>query len=143
MFIKQVSVFLENTTGSLEKLTRKVADAGIDLYAMSIAETEHYGILRMIVSDTESCLTVLKEAGYTVRITDVLAVCVPDRPGGLADLLGVLREQDIAVEYLYSFVRAPGKHALLTLYLSDLQEGLRVLKAAGVTLMSQEHLKEL
>ncbi|MEG2135879.1 MAG: ACT domain-containing protein, partial [Clostridia bacterium] len=77
MFVKQISVFLENAKGALSKMTRLLADAGLDLIAMSIADTEHYGILRCIVSDTDKGIQVLRENGYTVRLTDVLAVCVP------------------------------------------------------------------
>jgi hypothetical protein len=108
MYVKQVSVFLENRKGSLTDLTRTLSDNGIDLIALSIADTEQYGILRCIMTDMEKGVKALKDAGYVVRITDVLAVCVPDRPGGLNAVLEKLTEHDISIEYVYSFVRSTG-----------------------------------
>lgn len=143
MYVKQISVFLENAKGSLSKMTRLLADAGLDLIALSIADTEHYGILRCIVSDTDKGMKALRDAGYTARLTEVLAVCVPDRPGGLADVLGTLYEEDISVEYIYSFVRSSGSYALVIFHLSDLEKGKRVLCEKGVKLLEQEQIRSL
>lgn len=143
MYVKQISVFLENAKGSLSKMTRLLADAGLDLIALSIADTEHYGILRCIVSDTDKGVKALKDAGYTARLTDVLAVCVPDRPGGLAEVLEALSEEEISVEYVYSFVRSTGSYALVIFHLSDLERGTKVLTAKGVKLLEQEQIRSL
>ena len=87
MFVKQVSIFLENTKGSLKKVTALLRDNGIDHIALSIADTRDFGILRTIVSDTDRAVEIIREAGYAAKLTDVLAVAVPDRPGGLNDVL--------------------------------------------------------
>jgi hypothetical protein len=143
MYVKQVSVFLENRKGSLTDLTRTLSDNGIDLIALSIADTEQYGILRCIMTDMEKGVKALKDAGYVVRITDVLAVCVPDRPGGLNAVLEKLTEHDISIEYVYSFVRSTGSHALVIFHLSDLNKGLKVLTEAGVTLLDNDQVRSL
>ena len=143
MYVKQISVFLENTKGTLSKMTQLLADAGLDLIALSIADTEHYGILRCIVTDTEKGMQVLKDAGYTARLTDVLAVCVPDYPGGLANVLAYLSTEDISVEYLYSFVRTSGNFALVIFHLTDIERGRAVLLEKNVRLLEQAELRSL
>ncbi len=143
MFVQQISVFLENTKGSLSKLTRVLSDNQIDLIALSIADTENYGILRGIVNDTTKAVEALRAAGYTVRLTDVLAVCVQDRPGGLADVLEELDKQDIGIEYLYSFVRNTGSHALVIFRVPDADRAIETLKDAGVRLLDQEQVMSL
>ena len=143
MNAKQISVFLENSKGTLAKMTRLFGENGLDLIALSIADTEHYGILRCIVSDTDAGVKLLKDAGYTARLTEVLAVCVPDRPGGLADVLAHLSDEDISVEYLYSFVRASGDFALVIFHLSDIERGRRVLIGKGVRLLDQDEIRAL
>jgi len=143
MYVKQISVFLENSTGTLAALTGLLGENGIDLIAMSIADTEHYGILRTIVSDTDKAAAVLKAAGYTVKLTDVLAVSVPDRPGGLHDILVALSEENIGMSYVYSFVRSSGSHAMVIFRVSDLEAAERLLKQHDVTVLSQEQVREL
>ena len=143
MFVKQISVFLENTKGSLVRLTRLLSKAGVDLIAMTIADTENYGIMRCIVSDTEKGVKIMREAGYVARLTDVLAVSVPDRPGGLTDVLTLLNAADISVEYLYSFVRNSGSHALVIFRLNDNERGMRVLQEGDIELLTQEQVRSL
>ena len=143
MFIKQVSVFLENTKGGLLKITQVVNKAGIDLIALSIADTEHYGILRCIVNDTEKAVEAIREAGNTVRLTDVLAVSVTDEPGGLATVLALLNAADIFVEYLYSFVRNSGTNALIIFRVDDNEKAARILGEAGIEMLSQEQVNGL
>ena len=143
MFVKQISVFLENTTGSLARLTRLLSKNGVDLIALSIADTEQYGIMRCIVSDTELGVKIMKEAGYVARLTDVLAVSVPDQPGGLSNVLTLLNAADVSVEYLYSFVRNSGSHALVIFRLSDNARGVRVLQEGDITLLTQEEVRSL
>ncbi len=143
MYVKQVSVFLENKKGSLTGLTRILSDSGIDLIALSIADTEQYGILRCIMTDTDKGVKALKDAGYVVRLTDVVAVCVPDVPGGLNSVLELLTDNDISVEYVYSFVRSTGSHALVIFHLSDIEKGLRVLTERGVKLLDNDQVRSL
>ena len=143
MYVKQVSVFLENKKGSLTDLTRILSGNGIDLIALSIADTEQYGILRCIMTDLDKGVKVLKNAGYVVRLTDVLAVCVPDHPGGLSQVLELLTKNDISVEYVYSFVRSTGSHALVIFHLSDLEKGLKVLTDNQVKLLDNDQVRSL
>jgi hypothetical protein len=143
MFVQQISVFLENTKGSLSRITRVLSQNKIDLIALSIADTEHYGILRGIVSDTEKAVAILKEAGYTVKLTDVLAVRVPDEPGGLASVLTLMNAADISIEYLYSFVRSSGSHALVIFRVPDPERAIRVLEEADIKLLDQEQVYAL
>ena len=143
MYIKQISVFLENTKGSLSRLTRLLSKNGVDLVALTIADTEQYGIMRCIVSDTELGVKIMKEAGYVARLTDVVGVSVPDQPGGLAAVLTLLNAADVAVEYLYSFVRTHGSHAMVIFRLSDNEKGLRVLKEGDIELLTQEEVRSL
>ena len=143
MYVKQVSVFLENKKGSLTDLTGILNSSGIDLIALSIADTEQYGILRCIMTDMDKGVQALKDAGYVVRLTDVLAVCVPDRPGGLNEVLELLTANDISVEYVYSFVRSTGSHALVIFHLSDLPKGQKVLTERGVKLLDNDEVRSL
>jgi len=143
MFVKQISVFLENTKGSLSRLTRLLSKGGIDLIALSIADTENYGIMRCIVSDTEKGIKIMREAGYVARLTDVLAVSVPDQPGGLAGVLALLNAAEVSVEYLYSFVRNSGTNALVIFRLNDNERGMRVLEEGDITLLTQEEVRSL
>lgn len=143
MFVKQISVFIENTPGRLSDFTRVLADNGIDLVSLSIADTTHFGILRGIVAEPEAAAKLLIERGYSVKVTDVLAVCVPDHPGGLNEILSRLAEKDIALEYLYSFVRRSGDHALIILRVDRPAEAVSVLTEAGVRLLTQADVKAL
>ena len=143
MYVKQVSVFLENKKGSLTDLTGILNGSGIDLIALSIADTEQYGILRCIMTNMDKGVQALKDAGYVVRLTDVLAVCVPDRPGGLNEVLELLTANDISVEYVYSFVRSTGSHALVIFHLSDLPKGQKVLTERGVKLLDNDEVRSL
>lgn len=143
MFVKQVSIFLENTKGSLRKVTALLRDNGIDLIALSIADTRDFGILRTIVSDTDRAVEVIREAGYAAQLTEVLAVAVPDRPGGLNDVLELLDQNGIAIEYLYSFVRTSGDHALIIFRVEELDRASEVLAGAGIKLLMQEQVRNL
>jgi hypothetical protein len=126
MYVKQISVFIENTPGRLADFTRLLGEHQIDLVSLSIADTTHFGILRGIVADYERAEKIIGEAGYTVRLTDVLAASVPDQPGGLASVLKMLSENGISIEYLYSFVRNAGKNALIIFRVEELDKAARV-----------------
>lgn len=138
--VKQLSVFIENSKGRLAHLTRVLGDAGVDLHSLSIADTTNFGILRAIVDDNEKALKVLRENGYTVNITELLAVAVQDIPGGLAQALEILNTEDIGVEYLYSFVRKPTQSALILFKVEDPKKAVAALERHGMKILSQEEL---
>ena len=138
--VKQLSVFLENSKGRLAHMTRILSDAHIDLLALSIADTTDFGILRAIVTDLDKAVEVLRAENYTVAVSEVLAVTVPDRPGGLAEVLLMLNEADIGVEYLYSYVRKSVQNALIMFKVDDNAAAMRVIQANGLRLVSQEEL---
>jgi hypothetical protein len=105
MKVEQISIFLENKPGALAEVTRILGDSGINIRALSLADTKDFGILRLIVNDNDRARQVLDQKGFTVRKTEVVAVEVPDRPGGLADILKSLADAGVNVEYLYAFVQ--------------------------------------
>lgn len=139
--IKQISVFVENKKGRLAALTKVLADAGIDLVSLSIADTTQFGILRCIVSDVDKAVLVLKEAGFTINLTDVVGVCVPDAPGGLYSVLDVLTKKDISISYLYSFARRDKKDAVILIKVENAQEAVDAFNEAGIELATQDDVK--
>lgn len=143
MYVKQISVFIENQPGKLADFAELLGREGIDLVALSIADTTNFGILRCIVCDWERAEKVMTESGYTARVTDVLAVSVPDRPGGMAAAIRALTDAGISIEYLYSFVRTAGSNALLIFRVEELEKASSVLKASGITIISQEEVRTL
>ena len=142
MFIDQISVFMENKKGRLSSLTRILADNGIDLVALSIADTADYGIMRAIVNDTPGAEKALRAAGFMVSTTRVLGVVVPDTPGGLSDVLEIFSRGDVSVEYLYSFVRHQGKNALIMFKVTPVEKAVELLEKAGIELVTQEQVKK-
>lgn len=141
MAIDQISVFLENETGGLADVADVLARSAVDIRAMSLADETDFGILRLIVDDTERAAGALKQAGFTLRKTPVVAVLVPDRPGGLATTLNALR--GIAVEYLYAFVQRQGEQAVVVFRFEDLEQAVRTLRGAGATLLEAEDVRKL
>lgn len=141
--VKQLSVFLENRKGSLAAMAQLLGSSGINMLALSIAETDNFGICRLIVSNAEEGVRILRAAGYTVRITEVLVVCVPDRPNGLAEVLRMMEHEDISVEYLYSFVRNSGYNALIIFRLSDIGRAERLCEEKGVKTLSKDEVEAL
>ena len=140
MNILQISVFLENRAGQLAEITKLLAQEGVDIRALSIAETADYGLARMIVSDAHKASDVLLHHGDILSMTPVYAVEVPDAPGGLAELLGLLAENSIDVEYMYSlFFHEPGK-ACMVLRVSNEPMFLSVLGTNRVRIVGMEEL---
>ena len=140
MYVKQISVFIENTKGKLAQFTKLLGDEGIDLVSMSIADTTNFGILRGIVADYERAVEVIEKAGYTACITDVLAVTVPDQPGGLANILSILSTNGVSIEYLYSFVRRKGNNALIVFRVEQIEKAQEILLQNGTVLLNQEDI---
>lgn len=134
MWVKQISIFLENKSGRLATVTRLLADHNFNIRALSIADTSDFGILRLIVNDPNRAYQVLKDAGFTVNETEVLAVEIPDRPGGLAGVLDLLHKAGTNVEYLYAFVSKSAENALVLLKVENLEQAVVVLTANGITI---------
>ncbi|MBQ9885258.1 MAG: ACT domain-containing protein [Lachnospiraceae bacterium] len=145
MFVRQISVFVENVRGTLRKITKLIGDAGIDILALSVADTANFGIVRMIVreADIEKGLKVLKDAGCPARTNRVVCVCVPNRPSGLDEVLAVIDESDVSIEYLYSFNYSADGQALIIFRLSDTEAGAKLLLDNGIVLFTQEEVNAL
>jgi len=143
MLVKQISVFLENKKGRLATLTKVLGDHSIDISALSIADTSNFGIMRAIVNQPDKAVKVIRESGFTVSTTDVLAVEVPDYPGGLAGVLAILEKADISIEYLYSFVRTPNESALILFRIEEPEKAINVLRNANIKLLSEEEVYAL
>jgi hypothetical protein len=140
MKIRQISVFIENKVGRILEITEVLGRSGVNIRALSLADTSDFGILRMIVNDIDRAMAVLKESGFIVKESAVVAVEVPDRPGGLAAVLRLLGEKGINVEYMYAFFEQPQNKALLIFRFENPDEAVRVLLANGMNVASGEAL---
>jgi hypothetical protein len=141
MKIKQLSLFLENRPGQLLVPVRTLGEAGIDILTLSLADTQQFGIIRLIVRDWARAKKVLEQSGAVVNVTDVLAVDVPDRPGGLADTLEAFDKAKLGIEYMYAFsCRDRGKFATLVFRLEDPDKAATALQAQGVKLVPEDEL---
>lgn len=133
--IKQFSIFVENRQGKMAELTRLIADAGIDLRSLSLADTRDFGILRIIVSKPDETAALLSENGWTFKVTEVIGVKVPDIPGGVATVLELLDAAGINIEYMYAFVnRTPGEADTIFCVDNDVA-ALEALKAGGIEIL--------
>ncbi|WP_031517933.1 ACT domain-containing protein [Desulfofalx alkaliphila] len=142
MKVQQISVFLENKSGRLARVTEVLGENGINIRALSIADTTDFGILRLIVDDPEKAVPALKKGGFVVSTTDVLAVEVDDKPGSLSEAMRLLEQAAINIEYLYAFVQKNPQKALVVFRVEQVDQAIRVLQDNGVTLMpSQEVYK--
>lgn len=143
--VKQISVFLENHSGQLADLTKILLDNNIDIRTLSIAEAAEFGIVRMIVNDTEKTMTVLKEAGYVSSITPVIAVAVRDEPGGLYEILEVMRKGDVNLEYAYAFIakKRVGAYVIFHVSEADTEKAVEVLSKNSIQLIAQKELDTL
>ena len=135
MKVEQISIFLENKPGGLEEVTRILKDAGINIRTLSLADTSDFGVLRLIVNDVDRASQVLKEQGFRISRTPVVAVEVPDRPGGLHGILEVLSKSGINVEYLYAFVERSGEHAVIIFRFDAPDKAIEVLQKTGMTVL--------
>lgn len=138
--IKQISVFVENKKGRLAAMTKVLADNGIDLISLSIADTTNFGILRCIVNDLNKAILVLRDNGFTVNTTDVIGIEVPDVPGGLYSVLEVLNANDISVGYLYSFVKKEHNNALIMMKTDDTDKAIKALKDNNIKMVEQQDI---
>ena len=142
MSVKQLSIFAENRNGSLYEITKILSTAGINIRAFSIADTQNYGILRLIVSDPRAAAMALSTEGKIVSVTDVVSAEIPDEMGGLTELLRVLTEADISVEYIYAFVASRGGKAYTVLRVEDNTKTEAILTDNGFTLLTDEELRQ-
>lgn len=143
MTVKQISVFVENKPGQLAEFTALLRQNNIDMRALSIAETQDFGILRLIVSDSYQTACVLKDAGYVFSITPVLAVAVPDQAGSLYGILRLLGDNGVNLEYTYAFITRKKDLAYMVMRVADNEKAAQVLTQHGVKLITQEELDAL
>lgn len=144
MTVKQLSIFVENRAGRLSAITKLLGDHGINIRAMSIADTKDFGILRLIVSDAEKALKALKEAGCSVTTTNVIAVKISDQPGGLAQAMDTLYKDNISVEYMYAaFINTEDNTAYLVVRVDNNEKAELALSENGFSLLSESQLTNI
>jgi len=133
--IKQISVLIENEPGQAYKPIRVLGEAGVDVCAISVGDTIDFGILRMIARDSENAVNILKKAGFTVNLADLIGIVVEDHPGGLANLLAVFEQENINIEYFYSFIQSKGEEAIMFFKVEGIDTALDKLKKHKVKLV--------
>lgn len=138
MLVNQIAVFLENRQGRIFELTEALKKANVNMLVMSIADTSDYGILRAVTDDNAKAIKALKEAGFTVNSTDLVGIEVEDKPGGLAEVLKVLDQGGIDIEYLYSFKKANDGNAIILFKVADIDKTVEIVKKSGVKLLEQK-----
>ncbi len=140
MLIQQISVFLENKSGRLAEVTKTLADKDIDICALSIADTTDFGILRLIVNKPKEAEKILSENDFTVSCTDVVAIAIEDKPGGLAYVLEILQSNSISIEYMYAFVGKFGNEAFVILRVENPDNALKTLKNCDVKVIPSDKI---
>lgn len=143
MPVRQISIFLENRMGRLAGVLDALADRKINIRALSLADTSDFGILRLIVPDPATASQVLGEKGFTVAETEVLAVTVPDSPGGLSRIVRMLSDEGINLEYLYAFVEKRGGEAVVIIRVEEIEAAAGVMTRAGARILDEEELARL
>ncbi len=143
MKVEQISVFLENKAGRLAEVTKVLGEGGINIRALSLADTTDFGILRLIVDQYDKAREILKQHGFTVGKTEVVAIEVPDHPGGLAWVLQILSDSDVNVEYMYAFVQHSGKNAVIIFRFDNLERAIELLQQQGVRIYSGQEVYQL
>ena len=139
----QISIFLENKSGRLAEGTHALADTGVNIRALSLAETIDYGVLRLIVDKPKEAKSALTEAGFTVTETEVIAVEMPDRPGGLAGVVDLITQRSLNIEYLYAFVGQRGQNAVVIFRIDDVSAALAALQEGGARILSSDELSAI
>ncbi len=138
--IKQISVFLENKSGRLVRIAQVLGEAGINIRGLSIADTSDFGILRMIVDQPDKAIAELKDKGIMATVTEVIAMEVPDTPGGLARVLAYMNDAGINIEYLYSFIEKPTTNAIIMMRVEQIEEALTVLKKNDIPIVTGDRI---
>ena len=140
MFIKQLSIFVENKPGRLAEITSVLEKNNIDIRALSIADTKDFGILRLIVNNPDVAESALKQAGYTVSLTQVIAIGISDKPGGLAKAMAVLYSNHIGVEYMYAFLSKSDDTAFVILRVENNEKAIEVLQNSGLQILESSSI---
>lgn len=140
MPIKQLSLFVENQPGSLSKVCQVLKENRINISTLSLADTREYGILRLLIQEHDRARVVLEKAGYVVKVTDVLALTVPDHPGGLADTLAILDKHALSVEYMYAFTYGRSNKAIIVFRFENPEKAVELLKNEPIELVRAEEL---
>ena len=140
MKVEQIAVFLENKSGRLAEITAKLAEENVNIRALSVADTADFGILRLIVDDVEKAKATLKANGFTMGVTNVIAVEVADKTGGLAGVLKTIEEEKLNVEYMYAFVNKARENAILIFRFDETDKAIESLQRTGYTILSGEDI---
>jgi hypothetical protein len=140
MKIQQISLFLENKPGHLSAICRILADAQINLVSIALADTQQFGIVRLIVEDWQRAKSVLEKAGFMVHVREVVVATVADKPGGMADLLDLVQKAGVNIEYLYAFARRHDNNVAMVFRFDDPDKAITALQAAGRDVLSSENL---
>ncbi|MEN6461674.1 MAG: hypothetical protein ABFC94_09935 [Syntrophomonas sp.] len=145
MYISQISVYLENARGTLREMTKLLAENGIDIMALSIADTTNFGIVRLIIREAciDNALNCMKNAGFMVKKTNVVCVGVPNKSGALDNILAIIEEADVSIEYIYSFNYNVDGNALFVLRLMDSEKVIELFKEKNIRMYSQEEVNRL
>ncbi len=143
MKIMQISVFLENRKGRLFDATKVLGNANIDIKALTIAESEDFGVLRMVVDKPTEALDVLKKNGFIASLTDIVAVEVDDHPGGLACVLGILNDSNMNIEYMYAFVEKSADKAMLVFRFEDPDRAIAILTKNNIKIVGKKEIQSL
>ena len=142
MKIHQLSLFLENKPGRLSEPCKALAEAGINILTLSLADTAQFGIMRLIVRDWEKAKAVFEKAGFVVNVTEVVATEVPDKPGGLARILAILEDKKLNIEYMYAFTFRSGDKAVLVFRFDDPDAAITLLRSREVNVVGSVELYE-
>ena len=143
MKTSQISIFIENRSGRLAKITTALGAAGVNIRALSLADTSDFGILRLIVNHTEKAVNTLKDQGFTVMVSSVIAVAVPDTPGALGNLLSLMEHAGLNVEYMYAFVTKNQDQAVIILRFDDIDKAIESLMENDITVLDEGVLMTL
>lgn len=143
MAIKQLSIFVENREGTLVTITDAIAKAEVDIRAMSVADTKDFGIFRLIVTDYDKAKAALEDANCFVSITEVVGVAVEDKPGALADVVRILADHNINIEYMYAFITVSKQYAFVVLRVADNEAAEEILVENGIKLVSEDQIQSM
>jgi hypothetical protein len=143
MYTKQVSIFVENEKGRFADVTKLLADEGINIRALSLGEMVDFGVLRLIVDDRSRCIQVLKAHEFTVQETDVIAVEIDDRPGGLHHVIEVLDRDGIGIEYMYAFLEKNDKNAIVVFKVDDPSKAVAILEKGNIPILPEDKIQNL
>lgn len=143
MTISQLSIFAENKPGAIAEITNALGTAGVDIRAMSIADTSDFGIFRLIVNHIEDAKEALTKIGCIVSVTPVIAVVIPDSPGALNDILTLFSESNVNVEYMYAFVTMSKQNAYAVIRVEDNESAIKLLQEKGITFLTDEDVKKM